>query len=92
MVLVCRVVCPFRGGVPSCPLGAGGRLLWLVLCFRAVFPTFCPLSCFMLVVLLANMALFGVLRAFIWVYRLFARVCIGCVLCVACGAFVCVSG
>ena len=31
MVLACRVVCSFGGGVSSCPLCAGGRLLWLVL-------------------------------------------------------------
>lgn len=27
-------------------LWGGGRLLWLVLCFRGVLPAFCPLSCF----------------------------------------------
>ena len=79
----------------SCPLGAGGRLLWLVLCFRGVSTAFCPLCRFALVGLLANMALFRVLRAFIWVYRLFVWVCLSCVLCVrewlgglkACGVF-----
>ena len=33
-------------------------------CFRAVFPAFCPLSCFAIVWLLANMALLVVLSAF----------------------------
>lgn len=43
----------------ACPLVAGGRLSGVVLCFRAVFPPFCPLCCFALVVLLANMPLFA---------------------------------
>ena len=38
--------------------------------------------------LLANMALFRVLRRFIWVYRLLVWVCVALVLCLACVAFV----
>ena len=53
-----------------------------------VFPAFCPLSCFALGALLANMPLFRVLRAFLEGFVGFVWVCVGCVLCVACGAFV----
>ena len=42
-----------------CPLGAGGRLLWLILSFRAVFPAFCPLSCFPFLLYLSNMLYFA---------------------------------
>ena len=65
---------------------ASGGLSW------CVFPAFCPLYCFVLVALLANMALFRVLRGFLAGFMGFAWVCVGWVLCVACGAFVCVSG
>lgn len=63
-MLVCGVVCSFRGGVPSCPLVAGGQALGLVRSSGGVFPAFYPLCCFVLVVSLANMALFRVLRGF----------------------------
>ena len=53
---------------------------------------FCPLYRFALGALLANMALFRVLRAFLAGFGRFVWVCVACVLCVACGAFVRVSG
>ena len=64
----------------------------LVLSFRAVFPTFWSLCCFALVALLANMALFRILRRFLAWFGVFVWVCVASVLCVACVAFVCVSG
>ena len=73
-----------------CPLVAGVRAFGLVLSSGGVFSTFCPLSCFMLVVLLANMALFAILRGFLEGFWGFVWVCSFWVLCVACGAFVCV--
>ena len=72
----------------SCPLVSCGRVSVVVLSFRAVFPAFCPLYCFMFGGLLANMLLFAILRGFIWVYRLLVWVCVVLVVCVACGAFV----
>ena len=50
---------------------------------------FCPSYRF---ALLANMALFGFLRAFSAGFVVLVWVCIALALCVACGAFVCVSG
>ena len=82
------VVCPFRGGVSSCPLVAGGQALWGCSPFRGVFPSFCPLSRFVLGVLPANMALFRVLRAFLARFGVVVWVCVVLVLCVACVAFV----
>ena len=49
---------------------------------------FCPLSRFVFGALLANMALFCVLRRFLARFGGFVWVCVACVLCVACGAFV----
>lgn len=81
MALVCSVVCSSRGGVPWCPLVAGGQAfgdsgpvigrLWSS---GGVFPPFCPLCCFVCGVLPANMALFRVLRAFL---ARFYGVCVG---------------
>ena len=59
--------------------------------FRPFLPAFCPLSRFALGALLANMALFRVLRAFLARFVGFVWVCVVLVLCVACGAFVCVN-
>ena len=53
-----------------------------------VFPAFCPLYCFTCGALCLNMALFSVLRAFLARFGVFVGVCVACVLCVACGAFV----
>ena len=47
------------------PLGAGGRLFVGCPCFRGVFPAFWSLCCFDCGVLVANMALFRVLRGFL---------------------------
>ena len=66
------------------------RRLALVLWWRV--PSFCPLSRFAFGALLANMALFRVFRAFLAGFGRFVWVYVACVLCVACGAFVCVSG
>ena len=80
----------------ACPLvqafeGAGPARSWLW-SFGRVFRPFSGLSRFACLGLVKNMALFRVLRALNWVYTMVVWVCIGCGLCVACGAFVCVSG
>ena len=54
-------------------------------------PSFCPLSRFALGALLANMALFRVLKGFLARFGVLVWVCIAWVLCAACGAFVCVN-
>ena len=51
-------------------------------------PSFCPLACFAFGGLLANMALFRILRGFLEGFVGFVWVCIASVLCVACVAFV----
>ena len=51
-------------------------------------PAFCPLSCFVLVVSLANMALFRVLKAFLAGFGVRMYVYMGLGFCVACVAFV----
>ena len=60
----------------------------LVVCSVA----FVRLSRFVLVALLANMALFRILRAFLEGFSCWMYVCITLMLCVDCGVFVCVSG
>lgn len=67
-------------GFRGCPL-----LSWRV-------PSFCPLSCFAPEVLGMNMPLFAILRGFLARFYGFVWVCVGLVVCVACGVFVCVSG
>ena len=64
----------------------------LALVLWSCVPSFCPLSCFVFGGLLANMPLFGVLRAILAGFVCLVWVCVALVLCVACGAFVCVSG
>ena len=54
---------------------AGGRGCFLMRSPCGVFPAFHPLSCFALVALLANMALFRILRGFLARFPLF-RVCL----------------
>ena len=66
----------------SGPAGTLAVVLW----WRV--PSFCPLSRFVFGALLANMALFRVLRAFLGGFVVFVWVCVVLVLCVACGAFV----
>ena len=56
--------------------------------FRPFLPDFCPLSCFMLVASLANMALFRVLRGFLARFGVRMYIYMGLVLCVDCVAFV----
>ena len=65
--------------------GPAGGWLWSSC---AVFPAFCPLSCFMLVASLANMALFRVLRGFLEGFIVRMNICMGLVLCLDCVAFV----
>ena len=60
----------------SCPLSSG-----------RVFPAFWSLCCFAFGALVANMALFRVLRGFLARFGGFVWVCIAWVLCVACEAF-----
>lgn len=79
----CRVAGPFEASGPAgCRRWSSG----------GVFPAFWSLSYFMLVVLLANVAQFRVLRAFLEGFRVVVWVCIALVLCVACVAFVRVNG
>ena len=54
--------------------------------------SFCPLSRFVLGALYLNMPLFRVLSAFLAGFMGFVWVYVVLVLCVACGAFVCVRG
>ena len=49
---------------------------------------FCPLVCIVLVVSLANMALFRVLRGFLEGFGVWMYVCVGLGFCVDCGVFV----
>ena len=51
-------------------------------------PCFCPLSCSSLGALLADMALFRVLKGFLAGFSCSVCVCVALVLCVACVAFV----
>ena len=55
-------------------------------------PAFCPLSRFACGALHLNMALFRVFRGFLAGFGVVVWVCVAWVLCVACGAFVCVRG
>ena len=79
----------------GCPLGAGGQGTLAILLASAKMdkiPSFCPLCCFVLGALLANMALLRVLRGFLEGFPCWMYVCIALMLCVACVAFVCVRG
>ena len=55
-------------------------------------PSFCPLSRFVLAGLSLKYAFIRILRAFLARFGVVVRACVVLVLCVACGAFVCVSG
>ena len=88
MVYVCGVVCSSLGGVPWCPLVAGGQAFGACPLLSCRVPSFCPLSRFALGALLANMPLFAFLRAFLGGFMGFVWVRVACVLCVACVAFV----
>ena len=67
--------------------GSFGAIL-LTLAKMNEIPSFCPLYCFMLVALLANMALFRVFRGFLEGFVVVVWVCVVLVVCVACVAFV----
>ena len=88
-LLGCLFACPL---VQACRLSRVALLSWVVRSSGRMFPAFCPLYCFMLVALLANVALFRVFRAFLARFMRFVWVCVDCVVCVACGAFVRVWG
>ena len=80
-------------GSLACPLGqAVGAALAILLTSAKMdkIPSFRPLSCFALGVLYLNMPLFRVLRGFLEGFPRWMWVCVVRVLCVACGAFVCV--
>ena len=56
-----------------------------------VFRCFCPLPRFVFVGLSLKYAFIRVLMAFLAGFPCWMYICIACVLCVACGAFVCVN-
>ena len=72
--------------------GAGLQAFGVVPSFRGVFPAFCLPYRLVSGWSLANMPLFRVLRAFLARFGVVVWVCSLGVLCVACRAFVCVSG
>ena len=90
----------FRGAAFILFCGGGGRVhrVQVVQGARAsgvlwcVFRCFCSLSRFVFVGLSLKYAFIRVLRAFLARFGVVVRVCVVLVLCVACGAFVCVSG
>ena len=89
---VCVSFVPFVVVFHRVHLGQVVRLFGLLPSLSWRVPSFCPLSSFVLGALYLNMPLFRVLRAFLAGFGAFVWVCVSCVLCVACGAFVCVSG
>ena len=72
--------------------GVSGPAKRLALVLWSCVPSFCPLSRFVFGALSLNMALFRILRGFLEGFPCWMWVCIASMLCVACGAFVCVSG
>ena len=70
----------------------GTLAILLTLAKMDKIPSLWSLSCFVLGVLLANMALFRVLKALLEGFRVVVWVCVVLVLCVACVAFVRVCG
>ena len=81
-LLVCILACPLvqASGFRTCQRLA--LVLW------SCVPSFCPFLCLALVALLANMALFRILRGFLARFGGFVWVCVVLVVCVACVAFV----
>ena len=65
-----------------------GSAVALSRCVLAFLPAFYPLFCFSSDVLGLNMPLFAILRRFLAWFGVVVWVCVGCVLCVACEAFV----
>ena len=72
----------------ACPLVAGGQTFGLVRSSGGALPAFCPLSFSACGGLLADMPLFSVLKGFLEGFGVVVWVCVGWVVCVACGAFV----
>ena len=68
--------------------GPAGPVIGWLWSYSGALHAFCPLVCFVLVVSLANMALFRVLEAFLAGFGVLVWVCVGLVLCVDCVAFV----
>ena len=79
-------------GVPTWAGGRGTLAILLALAKIDKIPSFCPLSRFVLVGLSLEYAFIRILRGFLEGFPCWMWVCIVRVLCVACGAFVCVSG
>ena len=80
MVYVCRVVCSFGGGV-HWSKGAqafedSGPVIGWLWSSSGALPAFCPLYYIVLVVSLANMALFRVLRGFLEGFGVRMYVCV----------------
>lgn len=67
---------------------ASGPVIGWLWSSGGVFHAFCPLYYFVLVVSLANMALFRVLRGFLARFGVRMYVCVGLGFCVDCGVFV----
>ena len=73
--------------------GAGCRgFRWSAVCVPSLSPCLSSLCCFCFPAIPAKYALFRNLRGFLAWFGFVVWVCVGLVLCVACGAFVCVSG
>ena len=72
--------------------GCGGFCCPFVVCSVAFFLPFVRFPAFAPDVLGLNMPLFAILRRFLAGFRVLVYICMGLVLCVACVAFVCVSG
>ena len=91
MVLVWGVVCSFGGvfhRVHWCRCAGFLSVLYWLVSSGGALPAFCPFYCIVLVVSLANMALFRVLKAFLAGFGVLVWVCMGLVLCLDCVAFV----
>ena len=74
--VVCGVLCSSRGGVPSCPLGAGGAGCRGFRCPAVRVPS---LYCFCFPAMPAKCALFRILRGFLAGFGVVVWVCIaGC--------------
>ena len=79
-MLVCRVVCSFGSvfhRVHWCRCAGFLSVLYWLVSSGGALPAFCPLSGFVLVVSLANMALFRVLKAFLAGFGVRMYVCMG---------------
>lgn len=88
-LFVCLFACPLvQVQALSCYFADVSKIVLMLMLFGAL-PAF---SCSSLGALALNMALFRVFRAFLGGFICLVWVYVGCVLCVACGAFVCVSG